>query len=110
MSTAVDNIYNNILNSTSMTNTEKVNTLIAVHKEINKINDEDFKEAYKKFKYCPQCKEYYLTSQWIKNCITQKTSRRKYPCDPENFDYEEYIGLFLASICPKGHSKIENEI
>ena len=108
----IDNIYNSILEDSTTTNEEKVDKLYEIHKEIDKINDQDFRKAITMFDYCKDCNKYYWVYEWTEDYKTQKTQRCLNPFAGylDRYEYEEYEGLFKVKICPCGHCKIIEEI
>lgn len=58
-----------------------------------------------KYKYCPNCDDYYLTESYLTDTDT-KSSRICIYEDPINSGGNEYVDGFVDitySICPKGH-------
>lgn len=58
-----------------------------------------------KFKYCPDCDDYYLSKSYLTETETKETKICVY-CDPINSggnDYDDGYVDITYSICPKGH-------
>ena len=108
----IDNIYEKILNDTSMTNDKKVELIEGLYEEIDEINTTNYHSAISLFKYCSECKKYHLAKDFTKDIVEREVSRLTNPYNLylEKPEYELRRVLFYASICPEGHVLIEREI
>ena len=60
-----------------------------------------------KFKYCPECDDYYLAKSYLSDTETKPTRICIYE-DPINSGGNDYADGFVDitySICPKGHRR-----
>lgn len=77
-------------------------------KELDKLSDEiEMARGILngKFKYCPECDDYYLTRSFLSDKETKKAKICVYS-DPINSGGDEYADGFvdiIYSTCPKGH-------
>ena len=96
----MNKVIKDILNS-GLAKTEKIEQLDKLSKEIQLAND----ILSGKFKYCPDCDDYYLAESFLKKQETEITSVCVYS-DPINSGGDEYRDGYAHvtySICPKGH-------
>ena len=109
---SINNIYEKILNNTSMTNDKKVELIEELHEEINKINEIDYDDAISLFKYCSKCKKYHLAEDFTEKIVEREVTRLANPYNLylEEPEYKLRKVLFHASVCPEGHILLEREI
>lgn len=82
-------------------NKEKEKTLNLLSDEIEMARD----ILSGKFKYCPECNDYYLTKSFLSDTETKNTKICIYedPINSGGNDYSDGYVDITYSICPKGH-------
>lgn len=61
-----------------------------------------------KYKYCPECDDYYLTESFLSRSVTEKARICTYsdPINSGGNDYADGFADITYDICPKGHKHV----